>query len=240
MGNYVLKTTQHGAITDDSGSGTDGTIFDAQWFADFVGNDLEAGLYADAADANAFIDFNSSRGAVVFGPGGGSALDTYLEREASTVLAIRNAADSGYGILRGADPSGANDYATKNYVDTFAPSSFNVTGDAPSTPAADTLYADSIIKAWANVTFSGGTPSIADDVNVASLTDNAQGDTTVNFATAMANATYATCANVVITGSSQPMAIVDSQATGSVRIITEDSTGADQDYDFNVIVVGSN
>ena len=47
-------------------------------------------------------------------------------------------------------------------------------------------------KAWARFTVSSGTPSITDNFNVSSLTDNATGDISVNFTSSMANANYAT------------------------------------------------
>jgi hypothetical protein len=47
-----------------------------------------------------------------------------------------------------------------------------------------------IAKAWVN--FNGtGTVAIRDSFNVSSITDNGTGDYTVNFTTAMPNATYA-------------------------------------------------
>ena len=45
-------------------------------------------------------------------------------------------------------------------------------------------------KAWCSFTVSGGTPSIDDSFNISSMTDNARGDFSFNFATAMANTNY--------------------------------------------------
>ena len=45
-------------------------------------------------------------------------------------------------------------------------------------------------KAWCSFTVSGGTPSIDDSFNISSMTDNARGDFSFNFATAMANSNY--------------------------------------------------
>ena len=108
---------------------------------------------------------------------------------------------------------------------------------APSAPVANYLYRDSIIKAWAFVENSAGTPSIGDDVNVASLTDNGVGDVTVTYATAMASVTYAAAAMVMETGGG-PFARATAVATGSIRLaaITHDSSAVD--VDFSVIVTG--
>ena len=45
-------------------------------------------------------------------------------------------------------------------------------------------------KAWISFTVSGGTPSEDDSFNISSITDNARGDFSFNFATAMANTNY--------------------------------------------------
>lgn len=62
---------------------------------------------------------------------------------------------------------------------------------APATPTANKLYKDAMVKGWASCTTSGGTPSLNDDFNVSSITDNGVGDFTVTWATAFASANYA-------------------------------------------------
>jgi hypothetical protein len=47
-----------------------------------------------------------------------------------------------------------------------------------------------IAKAWVNFTCPSGTLTINNQFNVSSITRNASGDYTINFATAMANANY--------------------------------------------------
>ena len=63
--------------------------------------------------------------------------------------------------------------------------------------AADTAkYHPGVAKAWVN--FNGtGTPAIRSGYNVASITDNATGDYTVNFTEPMADANYCVVANYV-------------------------------------------
>jgi hypothetical protein len=69
-------------------------------------------------------------------------------------------------------------------IETQVKTATNATGSAP-------IYT---YRAWVN--FDGtGTPAIREDGNVSSITDNGTGDYTVNFATAMPDANYATCAN---------------------------------------------
>ena len=46
-------------------------------------------------------------------------------------------------------------------------------------------------KAWANIN-GGGTPSIRNSLNSASITDNATGDFTINFTSSMDDADYVT------------------------------------------------
>jgi len=62
---------------------------------------------------------------------------------------------------------------------------------APATPTANGLYRESIIKAWASVTVSGGTPTLNADLNVTSVTDTDTGQLTVTWETDFADANYA-------------------------------------------------
>lgn len=112
-----------------------------------------------------------------------------------------------------------------------------ISGTAASSPNISNVSSDSIIKAWAYVANSG-TPSITDDYNVASLTDNGVGDVTVTFATAMPNATYA-CSVTPVGTTADKAASVRSQTTGAVRVLTiTANNGAALDVDFNVICTG--
>lgn len=110
---------------------------------------------------------------------------------------------------------------------------------APATPVAATLYKDSLVSAWCAVTFSGGTPSISDDVNVASLTDNGTGDTTVTYATAIGASSYAAVASPR-SNSNRQHASCYSFASGSVRVYTyNDAADIAADADFSMVAVGA-
>ena len=95
---------------------------------------------------------------------------------------------------------------------------FNVTGSAP-------VYA---CRAWVN--FNGtGTVAIRGSENVTSITDNGTGNYTVNFTTAMPNATYST----VLGGKPADSATAEtgykhsaSQSTTSVRLLTVGGGGS--------------
>ena len=108
-----------------------------------------------------------------------------------------------------------------------------LTTAAPATPTANHLYKDKMVGAWCNWS-GGGAPSIDDDVNVSSITDNGVGDYTFNFATAMANATYAVAGSVVRGGMLEEVTL----ATGSTRLNVDDSTGTLADKNGSMIVVG--
>jgi len=108
---------------------------------------------------------------------------------------------------------------------------------APATPTMGRMYADSICRAWVSVTNSG-TPTIEDDFNVASLTDNGLGDVTVNFATNIGSATYAAVATVLDVEPVESQIAVSARATGSVTVDTEASSGARADRNFCLIVMG--
>lgn len=105
-----------------------------------------------------------------------------------------------------------------------------ISGAAPATPVANKLYTDSIVKAWL-LTSGGGAPSIADDINVSSITDNAQGDWTINWATAFATANYAVVATAVDDAGNAITVMEDTgtaKTASAVRVkIKNDANGAD-------------
>ena len=75
-------------------------------------------------------------------------------------------------------------------ADTGELTNVELTGAAPSPPAANTIYKDNVAKAWIN--FDGtGTIAIRDSFNVSSITDNGVGDYTVVWDTDFADAKYA-------------------------------------------------
>lgn len=102
-----------------------------------------------------------------------------------------------------------------------------LSGAATATPAANIVFTDSVVKGWIAGAVSGGTPSIDDDLNVSSLTDNGVGDYTINWATAFATANYAVAGNFMnaTPGSGVPAVEIFSIATGSVRINTWNGSG---------------
>ena len=67
---------------------------------------------------------------------------------------------------------------------------------APSTPVAHGLYRDNICKGWAQVSVSGGTPTLNADFNVTSITDTGVGLLTVTWETDFSSANYAVTATV--------------------------------------------
>jgi hypothetical protein len=70
--------------------------------------------------------------------------------------------------------------------------SLALSGSAPATPVAKTLYEDSITKGWVRFQIDG---TILDDVNVSSITDTGVGDWTVNWATAFSTANHVVVAS---------------------------------------------
>lgn len=92
------------------------------------------------------------------------------------------------------------------------------------------------VKAWGLVA-NAGTPSLTAGFNVASLTDNGVGLTTVNFTTAIGTANYA--AMVALIGISDSVHITgNSYASASFQVRTRDG-GAATDKDFAFVVIGA-
>ena len=105
-----------------------------------------------------------------------------------------------------------------------------------------------VAKTWVN--FNGsGTVAIRDSFNVGSITDNATGDYTVNFATNMSNDDYAIAISVKVadadqisTGAREMIRMTSSggYTTSGVRVICSNvaaQSGADPTI-FNCIVFG--
>lgn len=115
-----------------------------------------------------------------------------------------------------------------------------ITTSAPATPTAKTLYEDTIIKAWCDWSYSGGVPSIDDDVNVTSITDNSTGNLTLNLATAFSSLNYG--ASAITEGTDFGLARVTAKMAASVTIELYDTVGADALDDINgtAIFVGKN
>jgi hypothetical protein len=111
-----------------------------------------------------------------------------------------------------------------------------VRGSAPTTPVADTIYEDSIVKAWVTWSYSGGVPGIDDDFNVASLDDDGTGDIGINFATALASANY----GVATTGENTigRTVVVNVRDTAFVDVLVSTSGAVANDDDGSLIVVG--
>ena len=72
-------------------------------------------------------------------------------------------------------------------------SSMTLSGAAASTPTANGLYKENIVKAW--VTFNQTTNAIGDSYNVNSITDSATGVDIINFAIPFSGTNYVCIAN---------------------------------------------
>ncbi|QEX23766.1 hypothetical protein FRZ61_37050 [Hypericibacter adhaerens] len=97
-----------------------------------------------------------------------------------------------------------------------------------------------VAKAWASVTLSGGTPSLAASHNVSSVTDNATGTTTVNFATAFSTATYTVAGIPEDAGTNFDLwGVSANKATSSYRVVTAGgSTEGVGDTSFCLVFFG--
>ena len=113
---------------------------------------------------------------------------------------------------------------------------------AAATPAAKTLYEDSIVKMWVSKA-GGGTPSIGDDVNVSSITDVGTGDYTPVFATDFSGSHYGV--GVIgrrISGGPGEVASIGERlaAVGSYRVQCRDASNGIEDQNFRMMAVGNN
>lgn len=89
-------------------------------------------------------------------------------------------------------------------------------------------------RVWIRFITSLGAPSISNDGNVTSITDNGTGNFVINFTTALVDANYAAVANYSVTnsaqgGSNDGQASCHTYATGSVGVFVADGAGGAQD-----------
>lgn len=198
------------------------------------------------ADNVAFNEVHANDAGLKWKDTGGD--HNYVLKAGEDLSATRNLTitlnDANRAITLNGSPT-LNDWFDQEVKTTSTPTfgSVILTGDAGASPNVDTVFEDSIVKAWARVA-NTGTPAITDDFNVTSLTDNATGDTTVTFATALATANYAAIGTVEnSTTSVQQTVQVHTQAAGSVRVVTLSHAGVGGaislvDIGFNIVVVG--
>ncbi len=98
-------------------------------------------------------------------------------------------------------------------------------------------------KAWAMVTVSGGTPSIASSFGVSSISDDGAGLFTVNLTTAMATANYAFSGSAQRSSSnndalvSQQLSVAKTTTTCPIATVIGGSTG--DPTQFDVIIFGN-
>lgn len=70
----------------------------------------------------------------------------------------------------------------------------DTSGGNNSTPAA---IANGVAKAWIAFNGTTSTPTVRGSYNVSSITDNGQGDYTINFSTALADGNYSVVATAI-------------------------------------------
>ena len=82
-------------------------------------------------------------------------------------------------------------------------------------------------KAWATVTYSGGTPTNEDGLNIASIADTAAGECTLTFTTSFGDAEdYCITTGTLNTSASQEQITIYTKATGNFKTYNYNSGGA--------------
>jgi hypothetical protein len=128
----------------------------------------------------------------------------------------------------------------------------NTGSGAPTFKNSSGTEIGQLAKAWVN--FNGtGTVAIRDDFNVTSITDNANGDYTVTFTTAMSDTNYCVVGGMSANSSgtngntfysstqtSGPAYNSGYTTTSSIRMLSMDGTGTNRDAaHLNVVVFGA-
>ena len=121
-------------------------------------------------------------------------------------------------LLDGSDST--NNIASKAVV-LDSDKGIKLAADSPATPVADTLYADSLIKAWGNI-LGTGTPAATDSFNVSGISDLGTGNYRVTFTTAMSDANYA----VITTSNTLTVNVyITNKASTYFEVVCEDYGG---------------
>jgi hypothetical protein len=109
--------------------------------------------------------------------------------------------------------------------------------------AANKSYVDSAnkVKGYANVTYSGGTPTLRKSSNVASISDDGAGILTINWTTAFDSAYYAVIPSINhLPGAGTVSVMVSSKTASSctIRVYAEGSGYVDPSIGIDVVAFG--
>jgi hypothetical protein len=97
------------------------------------------------------------------------------------------------------------------------------------------VYESITAKAWGYVTNNGATATLVDGSNVASVVRNGEGDVSVTFTTAPADANYAIL--VTTRNAAAKVASTNTVVAASFKVLTWDAAaGTADDSDFHVVV----
>ncbi len=109
-----------------------------------------------------------------------------------------------------------------------------------TTPAANTLYKENIVKGWVNFDGVVATPTIRDAFNVSSITDNGTGDYTTNWTNGFANAYYAVSGSCEHTGGNRLYlgVVAGGLTSSSVRTICNNSASTADSTVVSVMAIG--
>jgi hypothetical protein len=108
-----------------------------------------------------------------------------------------------------------------------------VPASSPGTPVASGLYRENVCKGWANVSVSGGTPTLNNDFNVTSITDSGVGRLTVTWDRDFANTNYVV--NITCRGVTTDFHIIGTVSSGTAlstgSFVAACVTGGNSDFD---------
>ena len=117
-----------------------------------------------------------------------------------------------------------------------------VTGSAASPPDSNTLVKENVVKGWAHITYSAGTPTLADSYNVSGIVDTAVGRIAIQWNTDFANATYSVSGATQSDTASETITvgILDSASGGAITagdadIVMQDSATTDKDPEYVMV-----
>ena len=149
-------------------------------------------------------------------PTGGGTVSGGATTFTSSVTVSANALVSGTLTVNGNIVSTGAHTQSGQSLNTFTGPIAVSTAMGSGTPAANTMYSESFLKAFGRITVDGGTPSIGYGFNISSVADTGAGQVTVSFDRDFAGATNYVCVAVTET-----IAFVDYINQGAQSITIE-------------------
>lgn len=112
-------------------------------------------------------------------------------------------------------------------------------GAVSGTPAANTLYADNVVKGYAQVAVTGTTYSLGYGFNVSSVTDGSTGQFTINWDRDFITNNPVVVASALQSAGFNCYVVLKTENLGTTVCVVVDETNTTQDSPVRAMAIGS-